>query len=122
MSHWTGDCESPLYREILRRSAQRNDGEYKDVITTTIAPEKLKTLYLEMLDEVGVGIMLYTFACGVITDSNKLCGVKVVNKSGFSDIYADVVIDASGDGDIAFKCGARTARDVKATAKCSRRQ
>lgn len=106
MSHWTGDCESPLYREILRRSAQRNDGEYKDVITTTIDPEKLKTLYLEMLDEVGVEIMLYTFACGVITDNNKLCGVKVVNKSGFSDIYADVVIDASGDGDIAFKCGA----------------
>lgn len=29
MSHWTGTCGSPLYYEILRRSAELNDGEQK---------------------------------------------------------------------------------------------
>ena len=52
MSHWTGSCSSPLFNEILRRSAQKNEGEFKDKITNTIDPEKLKTLYLELLYEV----------------------------------------------------------------------
>lgn len=106
MSHWTGSCDSPAYHEILRRSAQRNDGDLKGKITIQIDPEKLKTIYLEMMNETGVKIMLYTFACDAIMDGDCIKGVSVVNKSGFTDIYADVVIDASGDGDIAYKSGA----------------
>jgi len=106
MSHWTGSCGSPVFHEILKRSAAKNDGDKKDKITKYIDPEKLKTLYLEMLSEVNVKIMLYTFACDVIMDGDCLKGVTVVNKSGMTDIYADVIIDASGDGDVAYKCGA----------------
>ncbi|MDY3929753.1 MAG: FAD-dependent oxidoreductase [Clostridia bacterium] len=106
MSHWTGSCASSIYHEILRRSAERNEGEYHNKITPIIDPEKLKTLYLEMLCEAGVTIMLYTFACDAIMDGHNIKGVSVVNKSGFTDIYADVIIDASGDGDIAYKSGA----------------
>lgn len=106
MSHWTGRCGSNLYYEILKRSADRNEGEWKGKITKYIDPEKLKTLYLEMLDEVGVKIMLYTFACDAIMDKNTVKGVTVVNKSGYFDIFANVIIDATGDGDIAFKAGA----------------
>lgn len=107
MSHWTGNCGNPLYHEILRRSAEKNEGELHNKITRTIDPEKLKTLYLEMLSEAGVKIMLYTFACDAIMDKDSIRGVTVVNKSGFTDIYAKVVIDASGDGDIAYKSGAQ---------------
>ena len=106
MSHWTGTCDSPLYREILRRSAEENEGERKGRITVTIDPEKLKTLYLEMLSEVGVTLLLYTFAYDSITEGDRVLGVSVVNKSGQTDIYADVVIDASGDGDVAARAGA----------------
>ena len=62
MSHWTGSCGSPLYFEILKRSAEKNEGEFKGRIVEQIDPEKLKTLYLEMLQEVGVRVLLYTFA------------------------------------------------------------
>lgn len=106
MSHWTGSCGNPIYQKILRKSAEKNDGEFQNKITTMIDPEKLKTLYLKMLTEVNVKIMLYTFACDVIMEENSVKGVTVVNKSGFSDIYSDVIIDASGDGDIAYKSGA----------------
>lgn len=106
MSHWTGSCNSPLYYELLHKSAEKNEGEYKNKITTSIDPEKLKTLYLETLDDVGVKIMLYTFAVDAICDGDKVLGATVVNKSGITDIYANVTVDATGDGDIAAKAGA----------------
>ena len=106
MSHWTGTCGSPLYREILMRSAEKNEGEHRGRITSTIDPEKLKTLYLEMLGEAGCRLMLYTFAEDAICNGDKVCGASVINKSGRTEIYADVTIDATGDGDIAARAGA----------------
>ena len=106
MSHWTGSCDSSLFNEILSRSAEKNEGEIKNIITNLIDPEKLKTLYLEMLYEVGCKVMLYTFAQDAICDGDKVLGASVVNKSGQTDIYAKVIIDATGDGDIAAKAGA----------------
>lgn len=106
MSHWTGSCGSPVYHEILRRSAEKNEGAHKGKITATIDPEKLKTLYLEMLSEVDCKIMLYTFAVDAICDGDTVLGATVVNKSGMTDIFAKITIDATGDGDIAAKAGA----------------
>lgn len=106
MSHWTGSCGSPLYYEILKRSAQKNEGRFKDEITNLIDPEKLKTLYLEMLCEVGCKVMLYTFAEDALCDGDKVLGATVINKSGQTDIYAKITIDATGDGDIAARAGA----------------
>lgn len=106
MSHWTGSCGSPLYYEILKRTSQNNEGEFRNKITNLIDPEKLKTLYLEMLYEVGCRVMLYTFAEDAICDNDKILGATVVNKSGRTSIYAKITIDATGDGDIAAKAGA----------------
>ncbi len=106
MSHWTGSCHSPLYNEILRRSAEKNEGEFQNIVVDLIDPEKLKTLYLEMLDEVNCRLMLYTFAEDAICDGDKVLGATVVNKSGKTDIYAKVTVDATGDGDIAARAGA----------------
>ena len=105
MSHWTGSCNSPLYYEILKRSADLNDGKHKGQITRFIDPEKLKILLLEMLDEVGVKLFLYSFAEDAIMDGNKVLGASIINKSGRIKIYADTVIDATGDGDIAARAG-----------------
>ena len=104
MSHWTGTCGSPLYHKILKLSYERNDFKVDNV--TLIDPEKLKTLYLELLEEAGVKILLYTFASDAICDGDKVLGATVVNKSGVTDIFAKITIDATGDGDIAAKSGA----------------
>ena len=106
MSHWTGSCGSPLYYEILKRSAEKNEGDFKDRLDNLIDPEKLKTLYLEMLDEVGCRLMLYTFAEDAICDGDRVLGATVVNKTGRTDIYAKITVDATGDGDIAARAGA----------------
>ncbi len=106
MSHWTGSCESPLYFEILKRSSEKNEGRFRNKITNLIDPEKLKTLYLEMLYEVGCKVLLYTFAEDAICDGDKILGATVINKSGKTDIFAKITIDATGDGDIAARAGA----------------
>lgn len=105
MSHWTGSCNSPLYYEILQRSGDMNEGEHKGKITRFIDSEKLKIILLEMLVEVGVTLYLYSFAEDAIMDGNKVIGASIVNKSGRIKIYANTVIDATGDGDIAARAG-----------------
>lgn len=106
MSHFTGSVNSKLYTEILQRSAERNEGKFYNKITNIIDPEKLKTLYLDMLTEQNVAIRLYTIACGVIMDGNKIKGVITESKGGRCAYYGKVIIDATGDGDIAYHTGA----------------
>lgn len=105
MSHWTGNCGSRLYSEIRQESAARNGTLSKPELMNTINSEELKLQYLEMLDDAGVRIMPYTTAYDVIMEGDTVKGVTVVNKSGNTAIFADTVIDASGDGDIAEKAG-----------------
>ncbi len=105
MSHWTGWVDNRLFDEILKKSAQKNP--FPDYSPhTVIDPEQLKTLYLELLEEAGVHIQLYTFASGVIMEGQTLKGVITESKSGREAFLASVVVDATGDGDIAEKCGA----------------
>ena len=105
MSHWTGSADSKLYHEILQRSAQANEGKWKDNIVKWITPEKLKLVFWEMADSAGVTVQLYTFASSVILEDGVVKGVITESKSGRKAVRAKVVIDASGDGDIAAKAG-----------------
>lgn len=105
MSHWTGNTEGGFYEELLERS--RDDGKKgtKEFSRQIINPEKLKTVMLEMLEEAGAELMLYTTASDVIMQGSELKGVIVESKSGREVILADVTVDATGDGDIAYKAG-----------------
>ncbi|MHB1153851.1 MAG: FAD-dependent oxidoreductase [Eubacteriales bacterium] len=104
MSHFTGNVDSKLYREILHRAAEKNP--YPSNNVTVIDPELLKITYIEMLKDCGVTVLLYTFVCGVIMDENKLCGVITESKSGRRAFLSNVVIDCTGDGDVAAHSGA----------------
>lgn len=111
MSHWTGASEGPLYEELLQRAKdiERDWKYYGDKILHAeriINPEKLKLVMLEMLHEAGAQLQLYTFASDVIMEGNRITGVITESKSGREVILAKVVVDASGDGDIAAKTGA----------------
>lgn len=105
MSHFTGSCGGKLYAEVLARAAEKNSFE-TGVVTPRIDPELLTLTYIEMLEEAKVEILLYTTFCEAIVEENTIRGVICHNKNGFSAYYAQVVIDASGDGDVAEKCGA----------------
>lgn len=104
MSHFTGRCGNKLYGEILKRSADKNHFD-KGVVTRSIDPELLTLTYIEMLEEAHVEILLYTTFCDVIMQDETVTGIVCHNKNGFSAYYAKVIIDASGDGDVAEKSG-----------------
>lgn len=111
MSHWTGDSEGPILDELLERARDTNrDYNYfgKKVLKAKniINPEKTRLVMTEMLEEAGVTIQLYTMVAAVIKDGSRVLGVVTESKSGREAIFAKVVVDATGDGDIAFKAGA----------------
>ena len=104
MSHFVGRVESPIYHEILSRSADKNPFD-RGVVTKYIDPELLTLTYIEMLEEAGVDLLLYTQFCDVVMDGKTVTGILCHNKDGFCRFGAKVVIDASGDGDVAFAAG-----------------
>lgn len=83
------------------RSDQKGDLSYCYCIDT----EKFKYLTLKMVKEAGVHILFHTYFCDVIMEGSTLTGVIVENKSGRQAIYGNVIIDASGDGDVAYRAG-----------------
>lgn len=104
MSHFTGSVGSKLYWEVLKRAGENN--QFDKSLTHVIDPEFLTLTYIEMLEEANVDILLYTTVVDVIKDGNKVTGVVCYNKGGFFSYQAKIVIDASGDGDVAYKSGA----------------
>lgn len=108
MSHWTGNTKGGLYEEILNRSNDLSNGlKVSDKCgRQTINPERLKTVYLQMLQEAGVEILLYTVVADCVMDGDTICGVIIESKSGREAVLAKQVIDCTGDGDVAARAGA----------------
>ncbi len=106
MSHWTGDTRGGIYDEILERSRDDATEAGKKAGRRAINTEKLRSALLEMLEEAGVGLRLYTFACAPVMDGNRIEGVIVESKSGREAVLGRMVVDSSGDGDIAARAGA----------------
>ncbi|MBI3972661.1 MAG: FAD-dependent oxidoreductase [Chloroflexi bacterium] len=64
-----------------------------------------KCLAIQLLKEAGVRLMLHTYVVDTLREGDRIAGVVVEHKSGRQHILADVVIDCSGDGDIAARGG-----------------
>jgi len=75
---------------------------------TLVEPEAVKTVALEMLTEAGVDVLFYTFFSDVIMDGDRIAGIVTESKSGRQAILARVVIDCTGDADIAYRAGVPT--------------
>ncbi len=69
-------------------------------------PEILKYVLNQMVEEARVKLMFHTLATEAIVKEGVIKGVVVETKAGRYVIIADIVIDATGDGDIAVSAGA----------------
>lgn len=105
MSHWTGNVDSKLYREVLGRACEE-EGRAFDERAYVIHTEYLELTYIKMLLEAGVEILLYSFVCDVVLSGSTVTGVVAQSKDGKRTFTAKTVIDCTGDGDIAQKSGA----------------
>ncbi|WP_019173258.1 FAD-dependent oxidoreductase [Pseudaminobacter salicylatoxidans] len=75
---------------------------------TLVEPEAVKTVALEMLTDAGVDVLFYTFFAGAIVENDTIRGIITESKSGRSAILAKVVIDCTGDADVAYQAGVPT--------------
>lgn len=73
--------------------------------TTPFDPEIFKNVCFDLAQEAGVDLLLHTSVIGVIREQNRLKGVVISNKSGIQAIMGDIVVDASGDADVAALAG-----------------
>ncbi len=69
-------------------------------------PEMAKIVLIEMLEEARAEILLHALVVGVVKDGKRVKGVIIESKSGRQAILADIVVDASGDADVAAFAGA----------------
>lgn len=72
---------------------------------TPFEAEGLKLVLDEMLEKAGVEILYHTAFLEPVVEENVIKGVYVSSKSGIQLINAKVVIDCTGDGDVATRSG-----------------
>lgn len=71
----------------------------------TYDPETLKFVWEKLATDAGVRILYHTFVVDTLTEGDRVTGVVAVNKGGFVRLQARVIIDASGDADVAAAAG-----------------
>ena len=73
-----------------------------------IDAEGFKVVADRMVEEAGVHLMLHRQVVAPVMDGDRIVGVVTESKAGREAILADVVVDATGDADIAHRAGAPT--------------
>ena len=102
----------PVIAGVLRRLLDRLIGEggalapsEETGYVVPFDPERLKLVALDLLDEAGVHLLLHAFASDVFEDGDGT-GVVFETKSGPLLVRARMIVDATGDGDVAAAAGA----------------
>ncbi len=73
---------------------------------TPFEPEGLKLVVDEMLAEAGVRVLYHTSFVRPLLEGSSIAGILVSSKRGLEIIRGSVVVDCTGDGDVAQRCGA----------------
>ena len=68
-------------------------------------PEIYQQIVLEEMGKTGVELLLHSLFTEVLKEENTIKGIMVENKSGRQEIHGRVIIDATGDADVAARAG-----------------
>jgi len=90
-----GRSDSPFVREILGR-----------IGGPRLDPDRLDLQYADMIQEAGADLRLHSWAFQTLLEAGRVTGVRLVTKQGTMQARAKVIVDATGDGDVAFGAGA----------------
>ena len=71
-----------------------------------VDPDWWGLLIFEMMQETGVHLLLHSLIVDTLSEGNVVKGVVVENTSGRQAVLGKVVIDCTGEGDIAVRAGA----------------
>ncbi len=98
-----GVADIDNYERTVQHDIRKGDVPY----TVGFDPEAAKVASLNLLRKEGVKLRLHSWVVAPMLEGARVTGVIVESKSGRQAIAADVVIDCTGDGDIAALAGAQ---------------
>lgn len=103
-----GGIGADVFARLTGMGAAFADRPDKQVGSVTVAdPLAMQHVLLTMLVEAGVQFLLHTFCADVLAEGSRVHGIIAANKAGLQLVPARVTVDATGDGDIAARAGAR---------------
>ena len=73
--------------------------------------EYMKVAVLDAMEETGCRYLMHARAVDAVVEKNRISGVVIATKQGLKEIRAKVVVDCTGDADVAFFAGAETMID-----------
>ncbi|NQW10504.1 MAG: FAD-dependent oxidoreductase [Alphaproteobacteria bacterium] len=105
--------DARLTEEVLRRWTRWGMFDFHThtkphpvIFAAAFDPDGFKQSSLDMVGEAGVQLRLHSWFTSTIMEDNRAAGVLVHTKEGPQAILGDVIIDASGDLDVAASAGA----------------
>ncbi len=75
-------------------------------LSAYVDPESLKCVLNDMVTEAGVTLCLHSWGCRALMDGTRIKGIVFESKEGRQAVLGQVVVDATGDGDIFASAGA----------------
>jgi hypothetical protein len=102
-----GARDAALIERDRRWGLVWGSGPHRVRYSVAYDPEEFRFALNEMVEASGVHLLLHVWACEPLVVGSRVVGVAVQSKSGRGAILADVVIDATGDGDIFAAAGAQ---------------
>jgi hypothetical protein len=110
----TPPLDNGINREIARRLKEKSvyvpcrhsESELTALKLHALDPEIVKYELARMLRENNAEILLHTYIVGPIMEGKKVKGIVMENKAGRQALRAKIVVDATGDADIAVSAGA----------------
>ncbi len=100
-----GSADEALVRRDQSWGLVWGHGPHRVRYSVAYDPEELKFALNGMVEDARVQLLLHTHACEALVAGDRITGVTFQSKAGRFAILADVVIDASGDGDIFVSAG-----------------
>jgi hypothetical protein len=105
--HHTGFRANGIYAEIEEKYREKY-GSSHDIRKDSphrFSSEYLKIFLDEFLRKEGVELLFHSFVNDVIIEEGRISCVIIQSKKGPLAVKADIIIDSTGDGDVAFSAG-----------------
>ena len=97
---WCGASKHRFFRDICEAE------NVKRKRRVVFSPERLKTYFLDRVEEAGADLLLHSTFIEQEKEGSRIKSVVLYAKGEKTRLYADVFIDATGDGDLCYSSGA----------------
>ncbi len=98
-----------IAKEVVDRMVSRGAASERwaspELSGVVIDSEQLKILLIEMQQEAGVKVLTHTLAARPVMEGDTVRGIFIEGKMGRQAILTKVIVDATGEADIAYQAG-----------------